>query len=86
VALVGFGVDSGIELAASLTALFRLARDPDVTMVCTWLSAILLAGLALNALVGWWWADPVAALMMVPLIAREGIEGLRGHASCCDEC
>jgi divalent metal cation (Fe/Co/Zn/Cd) transporter len=167
VALVGFGVDSGIELAASLTALFRLARDADITrraqaeqranriigalflslaiyvtydaalrvwqgrapaesmlgialaaaslvvmpilarakrrvatrlgsralqaeamqtMVCTWLSAILLAGLALNALVGWWWADPVAALMMVPLITREGIEGLRGHAPCCDDC
>jgi divalent metal cation (Fe/Co/Zn/Cd) transporter len=167
VALVGFGVDSGIELAASLTALFRFARDaepvqraqaeqrahrvigalflglaiyvayeaalllwqrraPDEsalgialamaslvvmpilarakrrvatglgsralqaeatqTMVCTWLSAILLAGLALNALLGWWWADPVAALVMVPLIVREGIDGLRGHAACCNDC
>jgi divalent metal cation (Fe/Co/Zn/Cd) transporter len=167
VALIGFGVDSGIELAASLTALFRLARDADVaqraraeqranriigalfvalavyvaydaalllwqrrepaesalgivlaaaslvvmpilarakrrvamelgsralqaeatqTMVCTWLSAILLAGLALNALLGWWWADPVAALVMVPFITREGIAGLRGQAPCCDDC
>ena len=167
VALVGFGVDSGIELAASLTALFRLGRDADLaqraqaeqranriigalflalaayvafdaalllwqrrapaesalgialataslvvmpllarakqrvatqlgsralqaeatqTMVCTWLSAILLVGLGFNALLGWWWADPVAALVMLPLITRERIEGLRGHTACCDDC
>ena len=50
---------------------------------CAYLSAILLSGLLLNALLGWWWADPVAALVMVPLIAREGVEGLRGQR-CCD--
>ncbi|HKW25303.1 MAG TPA: cation transporter [Terriglobales bacterium] len=50
---------------------------------CAYLSAILLAGLLLNALLGWWWADPVAALVMVPLIAREGVEGLRAKR-CCD--
>ena len=50
---------------------------------CAYLSAILLAGLLLNALLGWWWADPAAALAMVPLIAREGVEGLRGER-CCD--
>lgn len=50
---------------------------------CAYLSAILLAGLVLNALLGWWWADPAAALLMVPLIARESIEGLRG-GRCCD--
>ena len=38
----------------------------------------------MNALVGWWWADPVAALVMVPIIIKEGIEGLRGE-TCCDE-
>ena len=48
------------------------------------LSAILLAGLLLNALFGLWWADAVAALIMVPIIAKEGIEGLQGKA--CDEC
>ncbi len=48
------------------------------------MSAILLAGLLLNALFGLWWADPVAALIMVPIIAKEGIEGLQGEA--CDEC
>lgn len=167
VALVGFGIDSGIELAASAAALWRLQADLDPgrreaaeratlrivgglflalaayvavdagrallareapdespvgiaiaaasvvimpllarakrrvadalasralaaeamqTALCTWLSAILLGGLALNALVGWWWADPVAALVMVPIIAREGVEGLRGRDPCGDGC
>jgi divalent metal cation (Fe/Co/Zn/Cd) transporter len=167
IALVGFGVDSLIELAASLIALWRLRADVDVqrrehaeywslriiglsflalalyvgidavrtlasgaapdvswvgivlasislvvmpvlsrakrlvalqlrsgalvaeakqTMICTYLSALLLVGLVLNALAGWWWADPVAALAMMPLIAWEGIEGLRGHSACADDC
>ena len=59
-----------------------LDADATQTWFCTYLSAILLAGLALNALWGWWWADPAAALGMTPLIAREGIETLRGR-SCC---
>jgi len=62
-----------------------LAADSKQTELCTWLSAILLGGLALNALAGWWWADPVAALVMVPIIAREGIEALRGE-HCDDGC
>lgn len=167
IALVGFGVDSGIELGASCVALWRLGADAEPerrervermshriigalflalalyvtvdavsallrreepteswpgialaalsvvvmpylarakrrvgvalgsraltaesmqTSLCMYLSAILLAGLALNALVGWWWADPVAALVMVPIIAREGVEGLRGEDSCDDDC
>jgi divalent metal cation (Fe/Co/Zn/Cd) transporter len=167
VALVGFGIDSGIELAASGAALWRLNADADMarraavertshrvigalfmvlavyvsidagralwtreapsespigialaaasvlvmpllarakrrvgqalgsraltaeaaqTALCTWLSAILLVGLGLNAWLGWWWADPVAALAMVPIIAREGVEGLRGAPACCDDC
>lgn len=53
-----------------------LRAEARQTELCTWLSAILLAGLLLNATVGWWWADPVAALAMVPLIGREGIEAL----------
>ncbi len=51
-----------------------------------WLSAILLGGLLLNATLGWWWADPVAALGMVPIIAKEGVEGLRGAPTCTDGC
>jgi divalent metal cation (Fe/Co/Zn/Cd) transporter len=58
--------------------------DAKQTEFCTYLSAILLAGLLLNTLFGLWWADPVAALIMVPIIAKEGIEGFEGKA--CDEC
>jgi divalent metal cation (Fe/Co/Zn/Cd) transporter len=58
--------------------------DSRQTDLCAYLSAILLGGLALNALFGWWWADPVAALIMVPIVAREGFEGLRGEV--CDDC
>ena len=167
VALVGFGVDSLIELSASLTALWRLRADLDPlrreraesrslrimgvlflalavyvgadavetlasgkpptqswlgvaiatvslivmpllarakkvialelrsgalvaeakqTLICTYLSGLLLVGLGLNALVGWWWADPVAALAMLPLITWEGIEGLRGRSACGEDC
>jgi divalent metal cation (Fe/Co/Zn/Cd) transporter len=163
IALIGFGFDSAIEVASSLAALWRLARDEDEaareraerralrvigacfmalaiyiavdaikalinreapaasvvgiviaalslvvmpvlvhlkrrvatqlnsgaleaetrqTAVCAFLSAILLAGLGLNAWLGWWWADPVAGLAMVPLIAKEGVEALRGETCC----
>jgi divalent metal cation (Fe/Co/Zn/Cd) transporter len=57
--------------------------DAKQTEFCTYLSAILLSGLLLNTLWGIWWADPVAALVMVPIIAKEGIDGLRGDV-CCD--
>jgi divalent metal cation (Fe/Co/Zn/Cd) transporter len=56
-----------------------LQADSRQTDICAYLSAILLGGLLLNALFGFWWADPVAALVMVPIIAREGIEALRGE-------
>jgi divalent metal cation (Fe/Co/Zn/Cd) transporter len=163
VALVGFGFDSAIEVAASVAALWRLRRDQDETKresaerralraigacflllaayvlyeaamtlverrrpehstagiilaalslavmptlahfkrrvatrldsgaleaetrqteVCAWLSAILLAGLGLNAWLGWWWADPVAGLVMVPFIAKEGWKATRGRTCC----
>jgi divalent metal cation (Fe/Co/Zn/Cd) transporter len=54
-----------------------LVADAMQTSLCTWLSVIVLAGLGLNALFGWWWADPVAAICMTPIIAKEGIEGVR---------
>jgi divalent metal cation (Fe/Co/Zn/Cd) transporter len=62
-----------------------LTADARQTELCTYLSAILLGGLLLNAQLGWWWADPVAALIMVPIIANEGIEALRGR-TCCASC
>lgn len=56
--------------------------DARQTEFCTYLSAILLGGLVLNALWGLWWADPVAALVMVPIIAKEGTDGLQNKACC----
>ncbi len=58
--------------------------DAKQTEFCTYLSAVLLAGLVLNTLFELWWADPVAALIMVPVIAKEGIEGL--HGKVCKDC
>ena len=67
------------------TALGSAAMHADAkqTDFCVYLSAILLVGLLLNALFGWWWADSVAALAMVPIIAKEGLEGLRGEGCRC---
>jgi divalent metal cation (Fe/Co/Zn/Cd) transporter len=61
-----------------------MKADSRQTDFCAYLSAILLSGLVLNWLFGWWWADPVAALIMVPIITREGFEGVRGRH--CDDC
>ena len=62
-----------------------LAADSKQTDICAYLSAILLAGLAANAAFGWWWADPAAALVMTPIIFKEGLEALRGE-TCCGSC
>ncbi len=56
-----------------------LEADSRQTDICAYLSAVLLGGLILNALFGWWWADPVAAVVMVPIIGKEGVEALRGE-------
>jgi cation diffusion facilitator family transporter len=56
-----------------------LRADAYETIACAWLSLTTLVGLGLNAALGWWWADPAAALVLVPLIVREGLEGLRGE-------
>ena len=63
-----------------------LEADAMQTSLCAYLSVIALAGVALNAFAGWWWADPVAALAMVPIIAREGLEGIRRDVLCADDC
>lgn len=62
-----------------------LQADSRQTDICAYLSAILLGGLLLNAFFGWWWSDPAAALIMTPIIAREGIDALLGK-TCCDTC
>lgn len=61
-----------------------MQADSRQTDICAYLSATLLGGLVLNALAGWWWADPVAGLIMVPMIAKEGIDAVQGR-TCCDE-
>jgi len=68
----------GMELGSA--AMYADAKQTDF---CVYLSAILLVGLLLNAALGWWWADPAAALIMVPLIATEGVEAIKGE-TCCD--
>ncbi len=60
-----------------------LRADAYETITCAWLPLTTLAGLLLNAAFGWWWADPAAALVLVPLIVKEGPEGWRGeHCGC----
>lgn len=56
-----------------------LRADAYETITCSWLSLTTLGGLLLNAAFGWWWADPLAALAIVPLAVREGLEGWRGE-------
>ena len=60
-----------------------MKADSKQSQFCMWRSAIVLAGLVLNAAFGMWWADPAAALAIVPIIAKEGIEGLRGEVCRC---
>ena len=71
------------RVAANLNSR-ALQADSRQTDICAYLSAILLVGLGLNALFGWWWADPVAGLVMIPIIAKEGIRALRGETCCGD--
>jgi divalent metal cation (Fe/Co/Zn/Cd) transporter len=61
-----------------------LVADSRQTDLCAYLSGILFVGLGLNALFGWWWADSVAAILMVPIITREGIGVFKVNA--CGEC
>jgi divalent metal cation (Fe/Co/Zn/Cd) transporter len=61
-----------------------LRAEAKETLACSYLSFTLLVGLLANSVAGWWWADPTAALLMVPWLVKEGLEGIRG--GCCDEC
>ena len=69
-------------IALAIASLIAISKQTDI---CAYLSAILLLGLLLNAALDWWWADPLAGLMMVPLIAYEGTQALRGK-TCCGNC
>ena len=69
--------------AAAALGSRALAADSFQTSACFWLSIITLSGVGLNGFFGWWWADPAAALAMIPLLVREGREAWRGE-DCCD--
>ncbi|HKW30498.1 MAG TPA: cation transporter [Verrucomicrobiae bacterium] len=60
-----------------------MAADARQSALCGYLAALLLGGLGLNALFNWWWADPVAALAMLPIILKEGFAALRGEVCDC---
>ena len=72
-----------LRAAAALSSA-SLKAEAKETLACAYLSFALLLGLTANALAGWWWADPVAALLMVPWLIKEGLEGLRGED--CSDC
>ncbi len=71
--------------AAAVLNSGALRAEAKETLACTYLSFALLLGLVLNAWLGWWWADPAAALMMVPWLIKEGREGLEGGCTCHDD-
>lgn len=71
------------RLAAGLNSR-AMHADSQQSSFCAYLSAIALAGLTLNALFGWWWADPVSALAMISLILPEGMKAFRGEH--CEHC
>ena len=69
----------GAELASR-----AMKADAKQTDFCFYLSVILLVGLVVNATLGWWWADPLCALVMVPIIVREGVQSIRGETCVCE--
>ncbi len=71
----------GDQLGSSATT-----SESRQTMLCAYMSAALLVGLAANAIAGWWWADPVAALVIAGIAVREGRDAWRGDAcGCCSQ-
>jgi divalent metal cation (Fe/Co/Zn/Cd) transporter len=70
---------------ADQTGSRALAGDARQGDICAWLAAVTLVGLVLHATLGWWWIDPVAGLLLVPLIVREGL-ALRHARSLADGC
>jgi divalent metal cation (Fe/Co/Zn/Cd) transporter len=70
----------GSKLHSSATV-----KEGAQNMLCAYLSVALLIGLLANAVAGWWWADPAAALVIAAVALREGRESWRGEG-CCDAC
>lgn len=76
-ALSWFERRTGRELGSA-----SAVADSRQTLLCAWLSAVLLVGLVLHGLLGWWWADPLAAVVIAGFAVREGVEAWRGDACC----
>ncbi|GAA1864711.1 cation transporter [Asanoa iriomotensis] len=88
---IGLAIASLIVMPLLVAAKRRTGRelgsatvlaDSTQTMLCTYLSAVLLAGLVLNAWLGWSWADPLAALVIAGVAVKEGVEAWRGDGCC----
>jgi len=89
---IGLAIAAAIAMPLLWRSKLRIARriesaalkaDAMCSVTCAYMAITLLVGLLLNKFFGWWWADPVAALAMAPLIAKEGVEALQGK-TCCD--
>jgi divalent metal cation (Fe/Co/Zn/Cd) transporter len=72
---------AGRELGSS-----SAVADSKQTLLCTYMSAVLLVGLLLNSLLGWTWADPVAGLVIATVAVREGLQAWRGESCCAAGC
>lgn len=88
---IGLAIASPIVMPAISVAQRRTGRalgsnavvaDGTQTLLCTYLSAVLLVGLVLNSTLGWSWADPIAGLIIAAVAAREGIEAWKGDGCC----
>jgi len=82
---IGLSIASATVMPAIAIWKLRLAADLDIrslaaeakeTLACSYLSITLLIGLTFNALLGWWWLDPLTALLLVPWLVKEGLEGI----------
>lgn len=83
VIVMPFVARAKLKVAAAINSK-ALRADAMETLACTWLSIATLSGLGLNMAFGWTWADPISALLIVPLVIKEGLEGLRGEE--CHDC
>jgi divalent metal cation (Fe/Co/Zn/Cd) transporter len=79
--IMPFLANKKLQVAKALNSP-ALELEAKETMCCFWLSVILLAGLGLNALLGWWWADPVGGMLMIPWMWQEGWAALRNQDCC----
>jgi len=81
----GVGEGDGAGDRKRVTGSAATAGEGTQNILCAYLSVALLLGLGLNAMAGWWWADPIAALVIAVVALREGVSTWKGEV-CCDAC